>query len=123
MIVPASKKFCRPMRHLIVMLAARHRLPAVYSFRYFATTGGLISYGANPIDMYRRAANHASNPALFEVPSRYMTRARRTLPRSRAAACGRQALGDAFLHPQIEPPEPISLACLGPRCRTNSLSP
>jgi putative ABC transport system substrate-binding protein len=38
------------------MLAARHRLPAVYPFRYFVTAGGLISYGANTIDMHRRAA-------------------------------------------------------------------
>src|SRR6201993_1140886 len=41
-------------RHLIVMLAARHGLPAVYPYRYFATTGGLTSYGVNPMDMYRR---------------------------------------------------------------------
>jgi putative ABC transport system substrate-binding protein len=43
-------------REQIVALAARHRLPAVYPFRYFATSGGLISYGPNPLDMWRRAA-------------------------------------------------------------------
>ena len=43
-------------RELISTLAARHRLPAVYSFRYFVTAGGLISYGPNSIDPYRRAA-------------------------------------------------------------------
>ena len=43
-------------RELIVMLAARHRLPAVYPFRYFVTSGGLISYGPDPIDVFRRAA-------------------------------------------------------------------
>jgi putative ABC transport system substrate-binding protein len=43
-------------RDLIIMLAARHRLPAVYSSRYFTTVGGLISYGANSIDPFRRAA-------------------------------------------------------------------
>ena len=37
-------------RELIIMLAARHRLPAVYPFRYFVTSGGLISYGPDPID-------------------------------------------------------------------------
>ena len=37
-------------RDLIVALAAQHRLPAVYPFRYFATRGGLISYGPDPID-------------------------------------------------------------------------
>jgi putative ABC transport system substrate-binding protein len=45
-------------RDLITVLASRHRLPAVYAFRYFATRGGLISYGANTIDIYRRAASY-----------------------------------------------------------------
>ena len=45
-------------RDWITMLAARHRLPAVYGFRYFVTAGGLISYAPNPIDMYRRAAGY-----------------------------------------------------------------
>ena len=45
-------------RELIVMLAARHRLPAVYPFRYFVTSGGLISYGPDSIDVLRRAAGY-----------------------------------------------------------------
>ena len=45
-------------RELIVMLAGRHRLPAVYPFRYFVTGGGLISYGPDPIDVFRRAAGY-----------------------------------------------------------------
>ena len=45
-------------RELIVMLAARHRLPAVYPFRYFVTSGGLVSYGPDPIDVFRRAAGY-----------------------------------------------------------------
>ena len=45
-------------RELTVMLAARHRLPAVYPFRYFVTSGGLISYGPDPIDVFRRAAGY-----------------------------------------------------------------
>jgi putative tryptophan/tyrosine transport system substrate-binding protein len=56
-------------RHLIVMLAARHRLPAVYSFRYFATTGGLISYGPDPIDMYRRAASYVDRILKGDKPA------------------------------------------------------
>jgi putative ABC transport system substrate-binding protein len=40
------------------MLAARHRLPAVYPFRYFVTSGGLISYGPDPTDQFRRAAGY-----------------------------------------------------------------
>jgi putative ABC transport system substrate-binding protein len=43
-------------RDLIVALAAQHRLPAVYPFRYFTTRGGLISYGPDTIEPYRRAA-------------------------------------------------------------------
>src|SRR5262245_998829 len=42
-------------RGLIVALAARHRLPAVYSARYYVTDGGLISYGPDFVDQYRRA--------------------------------------------------------------------
>jgi ABC-type uncharacterized transport system substrate-binding protein len=56
-------------RHLIVMLAARARLPAVYSFRYFATTGGLTSYGPDPIDMYRRAASYVDRILRGEKPA------------------------------------------------------
>jgi hypothetical protein len=43
-------------RKLIIGLAARHRLPAVYPFRYYPTSGGLISYGPGTVDSYRRAA-------------------------------------------------------------------
>ena len=43
-------------RELIVMLAARHRLPAVYPFRDFVTSGGLISYGPDTNDPFQRAA-------------------------------------------------------------------
>jgi putative tryptophan/tyrosine transport system substrate-binding protein len=45
-------------RNLIVALAARNKLPAVYPFRFFVTDGGLISYGADFIDQYRRAASY-----------------------------------------------------------------
>src|SRR5262249_25688271 len=40
----------------IAALAARHKLPAVYPFRYFAEAGGLVSYGSDEGDQYRRAA-------------------------------------------------------------------
>jgi putative ABC transport system substrate-binding protein len=45
-------------RELIVTLAARHRLPAVYSDRPFVTSGGLVSYGPYRVDQYRRAAGY-----------------------------------------------------------------
>jgi hypothetical protein len=41
-------------RELIVALAARHRLPAVYFARYYITGGGLISYGPDFVDQFRR---------------------------------------------------------------------
>jgi putative tryptophan/tyrosine transport system substrate-binding protein len=45
-------------RNLITVLAARHRLPAVYPMRVFAASGGLISDGGDPIDLFRRAASY-----------------------------------------------------------------
>jgi putative ABC transport system substrate-binding protein len=43
-------------RDAIIALAARHRLPAVYSFPYFAADGGLMSYGVDLADLHRRSA-------------------------------------------------------------------
>jgi putative tryptophan/tyrosine transport system substrate-binding protein len=48
--------FTSANRVLIVATAARHRLPAVYSYRYFAAIGGLMSYGIDISDVFRRAA-------------------------------------------------------------------
>jgi putative ABC transport system substrate-binding protein len=45
-------------RDLIIALAARHRLPAVYPYRYFVTGGGFISYGVDLADQYRQAAGY-----------------------------------------------------------------
>ena len=45
-------------RELIIRLAARHGLPAVYPFSAFVTSGGLISYGPDPTDQFRRAAGY-----------------------------------------------------------------
>ena len=45
-------------RDLIVTLAARHKLPAVYVARFFVTAGGLISYGPDFLDEHRRAASY-----------------------------------------------------------------
>ena len=56
-------------RDLITMLAARHRLPAVYGFRYFVTAGGLISYAPSTIDMYRRAAAYVHRILKGEKPA------------------------------------------------------
>jgi putative tryptophan/tyrosine transport system substrate-binding protein len=56
-------------RELIITLAARFRLPAVYSYRYFTTSGGLISYGPDPIDQYRRAAGYVDRILRGEKPA------------------------------------------------------
>jgi len=56
-------------RELIITLAARFRLPAVYSYRYFTTSGGLISYGPDPIDQYRRAAGYIDRILRGEKPA------------------------------------------------------
>ena len=56
-------------RHAIVASAARHRLPAIYPFRYFAAAGGLISYGADLTDQYRRAAGYVDRILKGEKPA------------------------------------------------------
>jgi putative tryptophan/tyrosine transport system substrate-binding protein len=60
-------------RRLLIELAARYRLPAVYSDRYFAESGGLVSFGNNSADLFRRAATYidlilkGENPADLPV--------------------------------------------------------
>ena len=56
-------------RKEIVALAARHRLPAVYWTRYFATDGGLISYGPDLVDQFRRAAGYVDRILKGEKPA------------------------------------------------------
>ena len=56
-------------RELIISLAARNRLPAVYPFRYYAKGGGLISYGPNSIDPSRRAAGYVDRILKGEKPA------------------------------------------------------
>ena len=56
-------------RDLIVTLAARHKLPTVYSQRFFVTRGGLINYGLDLIDQYRRAAGYVDRILKGEKPA------------------------------------------------------
>jgi putative ABC transport system substrate-binding protein len=56
-------------RKLIVALAARHRLPAVFSLRQDVVSGGLISYGPDSIDPYRRAASYVDRILKGEKPA------------------------------------------------------
>jgi putative ABC transport system substrate-binding protein len=55
-------------RELIVQLAARHQLPAVYALRFYVTSGGLASYGVDNIDLYRRAASYIDRILKGEKP-------------------------------------------------------
>jgi putative tryptophan/tyrosine transport system substrate-binding protein len=56
-------------RELIITLAARHRLPAVYPNNSFVTVGGLISYGPDVVDQYRRAAGYVDRILKGERPA------------------------------------------------------
>ena len=63
-------------RHLIISLALQYRLPNVYPFRYYPASGGLASYGPDPIDQHKRAANRilkGEKPADLPVqaPTKY----------------------------------------------------
>jgi putative ABC transport system substrate-binding protein len=56
-------------RNLIIALAARHRLPAVYPLRLFVTDGGLICYGPDIVDQFRRAAGYVDRILKGEKPA------------------------------------------------------
>ena len=56
-------------RDRIFSLAARYRLPAVYPFRYYATGGGLMSYGFDTLDLYRRSASYVDRILKGEKPA------------------------------------------------------
>jgi putative tryptophan/tyrosine transport system substrate-binding protein len=56
-------------RDLIISLAARHKLPAIYFERFFVTAGGLISYGPDLVDQFRRAADYVNRVLKGEKPA------------------------------------------------------
>ena len=56
-------------RDLIITLAARHRLPAVYPYKYFAHSGGLVSYGPDSVSPFRRAAAYVDRILKGEKPA------------------------------------------------------
>jgi putative ABC transport system substrate-binding protein len=80
-LIVSTSRLAAVHRELIITLAARHRLPAVYPFRVFVTSGGLVSYGPDTIDPFRRAAGYVdrilkgAKPADLPVqaPTRYQT--------------------------------------------------
>ena len=58
-------------RELIISLAARHKLPAVYPYRFFVEAGGLMWYRPNLIDLYRRTAGYVDRILKGEKPVIY----------------------------------------------------
>src|SRR5262245_14506938 len=56
-------------RQLIITLAARHKLPAIYPERFYIAGGGLISYGPNIVEQYRRAAGYVDRILKGEKPA------------------------------------------------------
>ena len=78
-LIVAPDAFINTRRRLVMALAERHRLPAIYGFRQFATEGALISYGPDSVDIVRRSASYVdrilrgANPADLPVqaPTKY----------------------------------------------------
>ena len=68
-LIVASSPSAALHRDLIIGLAAKHRLPAIYSFRYYVTSGGLIAYGPDPINPFRGAARYVDRILKGEKPA------------------------------------------------------
>jgi len=67
-LIVTTSRLARVHRELIVSLAARHRLPAIYAFRIYVAGGGLIFYGPDSIDPYRRSAGYVDRILKGEKP-------------------------------------------------------
>jgi putative ABC transport system substrate-binding protein len=61
--------FMQAHRKTVIALAAKHRMPAIYPFRYFAADGGLISYGIDTLDQFRGAASYVDRILKGEKPA------------------------------------------------------
>jgi putative ABC transport system substrate-binding protein len=68
-LVVTTSAFATFHRDLIITLAARHKLPAVYPYRYYPADGGLISYGPDTTAIYRRAAGYVDRILKGEKPA------------------------------------------------------
>jgi putative tryptophan/tyrosine transport system substrate-binding protein len=68
-LIVAGSASARDNRDVIIALAARHRLPAVYPFRVYVADGGLISYGVDQVDPLRRAASYVDRILKGEKPA------------------------------------------------------
>jgi putative ABC transport system substrate-binding protein len=68
-LITAGSPLMNNNRDLIISLAAQHRLPAVYPFRFYVTDGGLIAYGADSVDPNRQAAGYVDRILKGEKPA------------------------------------------------------
>ena len=68
-LIVLSSPLVETNRKQIIVLAAKHRLPAIYHFREFVTEGGLVSYGADRFDLFRRAATYVDRILKGDKPS------------------------------------------------------
>ena len=68
-LIVLSSPIVETNRKQIITLAAKHRLPAIYHFREFVTEGGLVSYGADRFDLFRRAATYVDRILKGDKPS------------------------------------------------------
>jgi len=68
-LIVTSSRLARVHRELIVALAGRHRLPAIYAFRVYVAEGGLMFYGPNSTEPYRRAAGYVDRILKGEKPA------------------------------------------------------
>jgi putative ABC transport system substrate-binding protein len=68
-VIAVPSAFLGGQRERLAALAIRHRLPAIYPYRYFAASGGLVSYGSDTVDLYRQAASYVDRILHGEKPS------------------------------------------------------
>jgi ABC-type uncharacterized transport system substrate-binding protein len=87
-------------RDTIISLATHHRLPAVYGFRSFATSGGLVSYGTSPIDQFRQGASYVDlilkGAKAADLPVQFPTKYELVVNQRTARALGLK-VSEAFL--------------------------
>jgi putative tryptophan/tyrosine transport system substrate-binding protein len=67
--MPLPDIFLNVHRELIIELSTRYRVPTIYQYRYFATGGGLVSYGPDVVDQYVRAASYVDRILKGEKPA------------------------------------------------------
>ena len=68
-LIVTSSRLARAHREMIIGLAARHRLPAIYAFRVYVAAGGLMSFGPDSVSPYRRAAGYVDRILKGEKPA------------------------------------------------------